>query len=132
MTTSIGTTGSAGHPDVLWTTRLGRGFAWLLLLSVLVAVSLLLYGGVRERSEELGLSTLTAIWGWIPSYLAALALPFVWPALGARVLKRAGPVAFLPEAAFGGGTIVLIAGTLSAFLLYRIIVRPYPTAVGEE
>ena len=143
----------SSQAEVLWTTPVGRAFSWLLLLSVLVTDSLVLYGGVREMSVERGLSTLTAILGWLPSYLAALAMPFMWPALRQRAPGRVGRVDFLPEVAVGGGTILAlevldatgmlgtfswadliaaIAGTVSAFLLYRLIVRPYPTPVGEE
>lgn len=141
------------HDEVLWTTPVGRAFSWLLLFSVFATVSLIKYGGVRDLSNATGPAWLADTWGWLPSYLAALAMPFMWPALRQRAPGQVGPVDFLPEVVVGGGTILAlevldatgmggtfswadliaaIAGTVSAFLLYRILVRPYPTAVGEE
>lgn len=141
------------HADVLWTTPVGRAFSWLLLLSVFATVSLIKYGGVRDLSYANGPAWLAAIWGWLPSYLAALALPYMWPALRQRYLGRIGPVDFLPEIAAGSGTILVleilgvpgwlgsfewsdliagVAGALTAFLLYRVLARPSPTPSGHE
>ena len=149
-----GTGPTPTHPsDTLWTTPVGRGFAGLLLVSVLVVVSLVLYGGVRDASVASGPEWLTATWGWLPSYLAALATPFMWPLLGRRALGRTGPLNFLPEVAMGGCTVLLVevldatgaggtfswsdviaalAGALSAFLLYRALVGPSPKTNARE
>ncbi len=148
-----GATRTLTHADVLWTTPVGRAFSWLLLFSVFATVCLIKYGGVRELSNATGPAWLATIWGWLPSYLAALAMPFMWPALRQRAPGRVGRVDFLPEVAVGGGTILALevldatgmlgtfswadlfagfAGAMTAFLLYRLIVRPYPTPVGEE
>lgn len=141
------------HAEVLWTTPVGRAFSSLLLFSVFATVSLIKYGGVRDLSYANGPEWLAAIWGWLPSYLAALALPYMWPALRQRYLGRVGPVDFLPEIAAGSGTILVIeilgvpgwigsfewsdliagfAGALTAFLLYRALARPSPAASGHD
>ncbi len=141
------------HAEVLWTTPVGRAFSWLLLFSVFATVSLIKYGGVRDLSYANGPAWLAAIWGWLPSYLAALALPYMWPALRRRYLGRVGPVDFLPEVAAGSGTILVLeilgvpgwigsfewsdliaglAGAVTAFLMYRALVRPFPTTSGHE
>ncbi len=96
------------HAEVLWTTPVGRAFSWLLLFSVFATVSLIKYGGVRDLSYANGPAWLAAIWGWLPSYLAALALPYMWPARRRRYLGRVGPVDFLPEVAAGSGTILVL------------------------
>lgn len=140
------------HAEVLWTTPVGRAFSWLLLFSVFATVSLIKYGGVRDLSYANGPEWLAAIWGWLPSYLAALSLPYMWPALRQRYLGRVGPVDFLPEVAAGSGTILVIeilgvpgwigsfewsdliagvVGALTAFLLYRALARPSPAASGH-
>lgn len=139
--------------DVLWTTPVGRAFSWLLLFSVFATVSLIKYGGVRDLSYANGPAWLAAIWGWLPSYLAAVALPYMWPALRQRYLGRIGPVDFLPEIAAGSGTILVleilgvpgwlgsfewsdliagVAGALTAYLLYRVLASPAPTPSGHE
>lgn len=144
---------AATHPGVLWTTPVGRAFSWLLLFSVFATVSLIKFGGVRDLSYANGPAWLATIWGWLPSYLAALALPYLWPALRQRYLGRVGPVDFLPEIAAGSGTILVLeilgvpgwigsfewsdliaglAGALTAFLLYRALVRPSPATSGHE
>ncbi|MFV2007831.1 MAG: hypothetical protein ACC667_10310 [Longimicrobiales bacterium] len=141
------------HAEVLWTTPVGRAFSWLLLFSVFATVSLIKYGGVRDLSYANGPAWLAAIWGWLPSYLAALALPYMWPARRRRYLGRVGPVDFLPEVAAGSGTILVleilgvpgwigsfewsdliagVAGAVTAFLLYRALVRPSFTMNGQE
>ena len=141
------------HAEVLWTTPVGRAFSWLLLFSVFATVSLIKYGGVRDLSYANGPAWLAAIWGWLPSYLAALALPYMWPALRQRYLGRVGPVDFLPEIAAGSGTILVleilgipgwlgsfewsdliagVAGALTAYLLYRALARPSPMPSGRE
>lgn len=141
------------HAEVLWTTPVGRAFSWLLLFSVFATVSLIKYGGVRDLSYANGPAWLAAIWGWLPSYLAALALPYMWPARRRRYLGRVGPVDFLPEVAAGSGTILVLeilgvpgwigsfewsdliaglAGAVTAFLLYRALVRPSFTMNGQE
>ena len=139
--------------DALWTTPLGRGFSVLLVVSVLMIVILVIYGGVRDASVSAGPEWLAATWGWMPSYLAALATPFLWPLLRRRVLGRRGGVDFLPEITMGGSTVILVevlngagsggtfswsdvmaalAGALSAFLLYRAVVGPSRTTIGDE
>ena len=148
-----GATRTLTHADVLGTRPVGRAFSWLLLFSVFATVSLIKYGGVRDLSYANGPAWLAAIWGWLPSYLTALGLPYMWPALRQRFLGRVGPVDFLPEVAVGGGTILAleilgvtgmlgsfewsdliagVVGALTAFLLYRALVRPFPTASGHE
>ncbi len=80
-------------------------------------------------------------------------MPYMWPALRQRVLGRVGPVDFLPEVTVGGGTILaleildatgmgdtfswsdlaaVLAGAITAFLLYRALVRPFPTTSEHE
>lgn len=122
----------------------GRSICWAIILALVGIVLVLKYGGVRDAMAVSGGVIVRSVLGWTPSYLTSLALPFVWPAIGRWAIGRPGSVEFLPECLMGGGLVfvlevldltdssktfawsdvaAVIAGSLTAFLVYRFAVR---------
>jgi hypothetical protein len=74
------------------------------------------WGGLRHS----GLVTWDpARWalGWAPSFLAAFTLPYLWPALGRRLLGRVTRFDFLPECS--AAAILFMAGEILDGLVPR-------------
>lgn len=114
--------------DWLWTTSRGRLFAGSVAFVALGLAWWVKWGGLRDGGW-VGSGAARWVLGWSPSFLAALALPYLAPLFGRRLLPRAG-ASFVPECAAAGA--ILELGELSDLLVPRVGATAVQTfAIGD-